>query len=98
MIIQTLYNVHMIIRVGVVLAFCLETKYRCIKKPFFQNFTEQNLAKMYLCALNHLALCTWAAETENYNQMRGIDDGTHHTVTSRLVLRFFQCPLNSEKP
>ena len=67
-------------------------------KTFFQNSTEQNLAKMYLCALNHLALCTWAAETENYNQMRGIDDGTHHTVTSRLVLRFFQCPLNSEKP
>ena len=65
---------------------------------FFQNSTVQNLVKMYLCALNHLALCTWAAETENYNQMRGIDDGTHHTVTSRLVLRFFQCPLNSEKP
>ena len=41
-----------------------------------KNITKQNLAKMYLCGLNHLALCTWAAETENDNQMRGIDDGT----------------------
>ena len=46
------------------------------QKPFFQNSTEQNVVQMYLCGIKHLALCTWAAETENDNQMRGIDDGT----------------------